>query len=68
MANGTYPDWNILRVTTAAPEPARIKTLFADAETQAKNTISDFLPIPLAVLRSHYTDPLQTNTPADGYL
>lgn len=68
VANGNYPDWNILRVTTATPEPSGIKTLFSDAETQAKNEVSDFLPVPLSILRSHYTDPLQTNTPADGLL
>jgi hypothetical protein len=68
VANGLYPIWNVLRVTTATPEPSGIKTLFSDAETQAKNTISDFLPVPLKILRSHFTDPLQTNTPANGYL
>jgi hypothetical protein len=68
IANGSYPIWNVLRVTTASPEPSGIKTLFTDAETQAKNEVSDFLPVPLKVLRSHYTDPLQTNTPANGLL
>ncbi len=68
IANGLYPIWNVLRVTTASPEPTGIAMLFSDAETQAKNEISDFLPVPLAILRSHYTDPLQTNTPANGYL
>jgi hypothetical protein len=68
VANGSYPIWNVLRVTTANPEPTGIKTLFTDAETQAKNEVSDFLPVPLTVLRSHFTDPLQTNTPANGLL
>ncbi len=68
VASGAYPIWNVLRVTTASPEPATIATLFADAETQAKNEISDFLPVPLTILRSHFTDPLQTNTPANGLL
>jgi ABC-type phosphate transport system substrate-binding protein len=68
VSNGSYPIWNVLRVTTAFPEPTGIKTLFTDAETQAKNEVSDFLPVPLTVLRSHYTDPLQTNTAANGLL
>ncbi|HEV3278219.1 MAG TPA: hypothetical protein VG860_15485 [Terriglobia bacterium] len=68
VANGTYPLWNVLRVTTADPVPAGISTLIADAELQAKNEVSDFLPAPLAILRSHFTDPGQTNTPANGLL
>lgn len=68
VSNGDYPIWNILRVTTADPQPSGIATLLSDAELQAKNEISDFLPVPLTVLRSHYTDPLQTNTPANGLL
>lgn len=68
IANGTYPLWNVLRVTTAFPQPSGITTLLSDAELQAKNEVSDFLPVPLTVLRSHFTDPLQTNTPANGLL
>jgi len=68
VGNGTYPIWNVLRVTTATPIPTGISTLLNDAEIQAKNEISDFLPVPLQILRSHYTDPLQTNTPANGLL
>jgi ABC-type phosphate transport system substrate-binding protein len=68
VGNGEYPLWNVLRVTTASPEPASVATLLSDAELQAKNEISDFLPVPLAVLRSHYTDPGQSNTPANGLL
>ena len=68
IGNGTYPLWNVARVITASPEPSGIATLLSDAELQAKNEISDFLPIPLPVLRSHFTDPGQSNTPADGLL
>jgi hypothetical protein len=68
VANGSYPLWNVLRVTTAEPVPAAIATFIADAELQAKNQISDFLPVPLTVLRSHFTNPLQSNTPANGLL
>lgn len=68
ISNGTYPLWNVARVITASPEPSGIGSLLSDAELQAKNEISDFLPIPLQVLRSHFTDPGQFNTPADGLL
>ncbi len=68
IGNGTYPLWNVARVITASPEPSGISSLLSDAELQAKNEISDFLPIPLTILRSHFTDPGQTNTPANGLL
>jgi ABC-type phosphate transport system substrate-binding protein len=68
IANGNYPLWNVLRVTTASPVPSSIASLLSDAELQAKNEISDFLPVPLVVLRSHFTDPGQSNTPANGLL
>ncbi len=68
IGNGTYPLWNVARVITASPEPSGIATFLSDAETQAKNAISDFLPVPLVVLRSHFTDPGQSNTPANGLL
>jgi hypothetical protein len=68
ISNGDYPLWNVARVVTASPVPSGIATLLSDSELQAKNEISDYLPVPLEVLRAHFTDPGQTNTPADGLL
>ena len=53
--NGSYPIWNVLRITTGVPEPAGAASLISAAQVQVAN-IPDFVPISqLQVFRSHYS-------------
>jgi hypothetical protein len=55
VIDGSYPIWNVLRVTTAHPIPAGIASLISAAQTQVAN-IPDFVPYSsLQVFRSHFT-------------
>jgi hypothetical protein len=54
VINGSYPIWNVLRVTTNTPVPTGIASLISAAQTQIAN-IPDFVPYnSLQVFRSHY--------------
>jgi hypothetical protein len=55
VVNGSYPIWNVLVVSTAAPVPSGVASLITAAQTQIAN-IPDFVPnSSLEVFRSHYT-------------
>jgi hypothetical protein len=54
ILDGTYPDWNVLRIATAFPVPSGISSLITAAQTQVLN-LPDFVPFSqLQVFRSHY--------------
>lgn len=54
IIDGTYPAWNVLRVTTKSPVPTGITSLITAAQTQVAS-IPDFVPsTKLEVFRSHY--------------
>jgi ABC-type phosphate transport system substrate-binding protein len=54
IIDGSYPAWNILRVTTKKPVPAGISSLISAAQIQVAN-IPDFVAeSSLLVFRSHY--------------
>jgi len=56
VINGSYPSWNILRVTSGSPIPPGVSGLIKQAQTQVANVTPDFLPLTsLFVFRSHYT-------------
>jgi hypothetical protein len=55
VVDGSYPIWNVLRVTTGTPAPPGVLSLIAAAKTQVAN-IPDFISVDsLNVFRSHYT-------------
>jgi hypothetical protein len=52
LVNGTYPIWNILRVTTATPVPGEVSNLVTQLDF---DSIPDVIPYAsMAVFRSHY--------------
>lgn len=56
VLDGSYPVWNILRITTATPVPAFISNLVAAAQSDWINNVPDLVPISqMQVFRSHYT-------------
>jgi len=56
IINGSYPIWSIYRVVTTPNVPPGVSSVISAAQTQAANTIPDFVPISqLSVFRSHYT-------------
>jgi hypothetical protein len=66
ILNGSYPIWTTYRVVTAAKVPAGVTALIAAAQTQAANTVPDFVPLSqMTVFRSHYS--LSGRIPSNGY-
>lgn len=56
VLDGSYPIWNILRVSTAKPAPASVTNLITAAQAFAVSHSPDFVPIAsMNVFRSHYT-------------
>ena len=66
ILNGSYPIWSTYRVVTSNVVPKGVSAVIAAAQTQAENTIPDFVPISqLTVFRSHY--PLSGHAASNGY-
>jgi ABC-type phosphate transport system substrate-binding protein len=55
VLDGSYPIWNVLRVTTYNPEPSGVAAMIAAVQTQFTQ-VPDVVPFSqLEVFRSHYT-------------
>jgi len=66
LANGSYPIWAMLIVTTAKAIPPGVSALITAAQVQAVNSSPDFIPVSaLNVFHSHFTQ--SGRSPADGY-
>lgn len=66
VLNGSYPIWNILRVTSPTPVPAAVATLISQAQASAAN-IPDVVPYSsMQVFRAHYFQ--SGKGPADGFI
>jgi hypothetical protein len=67
IINGSYPIWTVYRVASAKAVPPGVSKLVAAAQTQAANTIPDFVPFSaLQVFRSHYTQ--SGKAPSNGFI
>lgn len=70
ILNGSYPIWNVLRVTTAKSIPSGVQALINAAENAVVNISPDFVPITeLNVFRSHRNIPHSgCTTVSNGHL
>jgi hypothetical protein len=67
IINGSYPIWSVYRVATAKSVPKGVSSLIVAAQSQAANSIPDFVPFnQLSVFRSHYA--LSGKVAADGFI
>jgi ABC-type phosphate transport system substrate-binding protein len=65
VMNGSYPLWNILRITTPVPTPAAVATLISEAQTHVAN-VPDFVAFSnMHVFRAHY--PQSGRAAGDGF-
>jgi len=68
ILNGSYPIWNILRVTTAKTIPAGVSALIQAAQSAVVNVSPDFVPITaMNVFHSHFGRP-QSKKISNGHI
>jgi hypothetical protein len=67
IINGSYPIWSVYRVATTKTVPKGVAALIVAAQSQAANSIPDFVPFnQLSVFRSHYN--LSGKIAANGFI
>jgi len=69
VLNGSYPIWNVLRVTTSKPIPSGVSSLIAAAQSAVVNVSPDFVPInAMNVFRSHFSRPESKRPISNGHI
>jgi len=68
ILNGSYPIWNVLRVTSGKPMPAGVAALIAASQDAVINDSPDYVAISqLNVFRSHFSRP-QSKKTSNGHI